>query len=625
MQPLLPDDPSRIGPFRIEARLGAGGMGRVYLGRDEAGTEAAVKVIHAGLAADPWFRSRFAREVSIAQRVRAAWTAPVLAADADGDPPWLATEFIAGPGLDDVVRESGRLPAAALELLAHRLAVALASLHADAVVHRDLKPSNVLMAEDGPRLIDFGIARALDSTRITHTGTVFGTPAFMSPEQAMGDEAGPPSDVFSFASVVTYAANGVGPFGQTATPVAILRRVIDDEPDLVDVPDPLRHHLAGCLAKDPADRPTAAALAGRLDPDAVTEHAQTVPELRSGGTHVLQDPPRRRPRLMTVVNLGLAVILLVTGGIAMSRVPDAGDPIAAHQPEARAVADILRLPEMPYRLRLSPDGRRLYVCGYSDIAVFDTATRAAVGTLRLPTRSRPDITFGPDGSRGYVPLSGGGLAVVETSSLSQVATIPTDPVEVAVAAPDGRAIYALGEDALVSVIDPISGAVISRIPVAAESTELALAPDGSRLYASGYQAGAVSVIDTAAGTVLATVPATNVQAVEPAPDGSQLYVQSSGAIAVLDASSMMQRGALGPEGASSALAVLPDGRLVVGMTGKSRADSLGVIDPTTFLIRARLSAGEHVSMVAVAPDGATAYAAGGPGDPLRIIDLTGAR
>jgi serine/threonine protein kinase/outer membrane protein assembly factor BamB len=277
VEPLAADDPQGIGPYTLQGRLGTGGMGQVYLGRAADGAQAAVKVVHSRFAADPSFRQRFAREIAVARSVRGRWVAALLGGDAQARRPWLATEYVDAPSLDRVVDDNAPLPEPALASLAHRLAEALAQLHAQGVVHRDLKPPNVLVADDGPRLIDFGVARAIDATAITQTGMVVGTPAFMSPEQAAGGEIGPPSDVFSLASVLVYAATGRGPFGHTTNALAMLRRISDDQPDLDGLPGRLREVLQPCFAKDPADRPTAAALATGIAVDALAARSPLDP------------------------------------------------------------------------------------------------------------------------------------------------------------------------------------------------------------------------------------------------------------------------------------------------------------------------------------------------------------
>src|ERR1700761_7243068 len=263
MKPLAADDPRVMGEYRLRAQLGEGGMGRVYLGLSPAGRAVAVKVVHPKLASDADFLRRFSQEVAAARAVSGIYTAPVVASGLDERPPWLATAFVPGPSLDQVVSEHGPLPEQALWPLLGGLTEALQAIHACGVVHRDLKPANVLLATDGPRVIDFGISRVADGTSLTAAGVVFGTPGYMSPEQAEGKPPGPPSDMFALGCVIAYAATGAGPFG-TGTVAAVLYRVVHAEPTLDEVPPALREVLAGCLAKDPAARPTPAALAAAI-------------------------------------------------------------------------------------------------------------------------------------------------------------------------------------------------------------------------------------------------------------------------------------------------------------------------------------------------------------------------
>ena len=219
----------------------------------------AVKVIRADLAQDPEFRARFRREIAVARKVSGMFTAPVIDADLDGPVPWLATAYVPGPSLADAVSEHGPLPLSSVLALAKGLAEGLNAIHAAGVVHRDLKPANVLLAEDGPRVIDFGISRAVEASALTHTGFVVGSPGFMSPEQAEGREVGPPSDIFSLGAVLAFAATGQGPFGTGSTP-ALVYRVVHSLPNLDYLPAEIRPLIERCLAKDPAQRPTAAQL-----------------------------------------------------------------------------------------------------------------------------------------------------------------------------------------------------------------------------------------------------------------------------------------------------------------------------------------------------------------------------
>jgi outer membrane protein assembly factor BamB/tRNA A-37 threonylcarbamoyl transferase component Bud32 len=271
VEPLAAGDPWQVGPYRLRARLGAGGMGQVFLGYSPAGRAVAVKVIHRELAKDPMFRTRFRREVAAARAVSGAYTAPVTAAGPDDDPPWLATAFVPGPSLADAVAEAGPLPELAVWKLAAGLVEALQAVHAADLVHRDIKPANVLLVTDGPRLIDFGISQAVENTRMTSTGLVVGTASFMSPEQAQGSNVGRPSDVFSLGSVIAFAALGTAPFGDGPL-AATLYRVVNTDPVLDGMPAGLRKLVATCLAKAPAQRPTlewlVGAVAAGLGPDA---------------------------------------------------------------------------------------------------------------------------------------------------------------------------------------------------------------------------------------------------------------------------------------------------------------------------------------------------------------------
>ncbi|WP_374705565.1 protein kinase [Streptomyces sp. AJS327] len=243
-----------MGSFTLRGRLGAGGMGEVFLGRSPGGRSVAVKVVYPHLAGQSEFRARFAVEVAAAEAVGGAFTAPVVAAGPEDDPPWIATAYIPGPDLAEAVAVAGPLPERPVWGLAAGLVEALQAIHSRGLLHRDLKPANVLLAADGPRVIDFGIARPLEGTSLTRTGMVVGTAGFMSPEQAEGGEVGPAADVFSLGAVLAFAASGEEPFGQ-GQPWAILHRVVNDEPRLDAVDGPLHDLIAACLAKSPAERP----------------------------------------------------------------------------------------------------------------------------------------------------------------------------------------------------------------------------------------------------------------------------------------------------------------------------------------------------------------------------------
>ncbi|MFD5859137.1 serine/threonine-protein kinase [Streptomyces chartreusis] len=261
MDKLGPGDPPQIGSYRLLARLGAGGMGDVYLARSDRGRTVAVKLVRRELAAQEEFRARFRQEVQAARQVGGFWTAPVLDADTEADVPWVATGYVAGPSLQQVVgQDHGALPERSVGILAAGLAHALKDIHAAGIVHRDLKPSNVLVTIDGPRVIDFGIARALetvDESGLTRTGALVGSPGFMAPEQVRGDRITPACDVFCLGSVLAYAATGRLPFGSVDSgPHAVMFRIAQEEPDLEGMPEGIAELVRDCLRKDPGARPT---------------------------------------------------------------------------------------------------------------------------------------------------------------------------------------------------------------------------------------------------------------------------------------------------------------------------------------------------------------------------------
>ncbi|MFG3344780.1 serine/threonine-protein kinase [Streptomyces sp. NPDC048018] len=261
-QPLETDDPVQVGGYRLAARLGAGGMGRVYLSHTRGGRPVAIKVVRPELADDPDFRRRFRREMEAARRVRGAYTAELIDGDAEGAPPWLATLYVPGPSLAEAVARNGPLPVPAVLWLLAGVAEALQAIHGVGVVHRDLKPANVLLAADGPRVIDFGISLASGISSHTATGAAVGTPSFMAPEQASAAEVTQATDIFALGQTAAFAALGRPLYGD-GPGVSVLYRIVHSEPDLSQVPDQLRPLLARCLAADPADRVTAAEVVDR--------------------------------------------------------------------------------------------------------------------------------------------------------------------------------------------------------------------------------------------------------------------------------------------------------------------------------------------------------------------------
>lgn len=256
-QPLAADDPTHVAGYRLAAKLGAGGMGKVYLSYTPGGRAVAIKVIRPEFGDDPEFRRRFAQEVQSAQRVQGLFTAPVIDADTVGQRPWLATAYVPGPSLADAVVAHGALPVETVLLLVAGMAEALHVIHGAGIVHRDLKPSNVLLAADGPRVIDFGIAYAADATSLTGSGVTIGTPSFMAPEQAAGSRVTAATDIFALGQVAAYAATGTPAFGE-GTSHGVLYRIVHEEPDLSRVPERLTELVTRALAKDPEARPSIA-------------------------------------------------------------------------------------------------------------------------------------------------------------------------------------------------------------------------------------------------------------------------------------------------------------------------------------------------------------------------------
>ncbi|MET8028939.1 serine/threonine protein kinase [Streptomyces avermitilis] len=333
VQPARPGDPSRIGPYRIIGRLGSGGMGTVHAGLAADGLRVAVKVIHPAQAEDPEFRARFRREVQLSARVQGPCLVPLLAADPEAVAPWLATAYAPGPTLNQHLAEHGPLGGGTLYAFATGTAQALASIHEAGVVHRDVKPQNVILTPAGPRVLDFGIARAADGTSVTRTGVMTGTPGWISPEYYRTSTAGPQGDMFAWGALVAYAATGRLPFG-TGAPDAVAFRVMAGDPDLDGVPEELREILRRALAKDPSDRMSAVSAAeecslllasqatqvlsggGGLEPTRVGELLTAewnIPTLDDPTWHA--PASRSRRRAMTTVLVAAAVFGGIAGGV----------------------------------------------------------------------------------------------------------------------------------------------------------------------------------------------------------------------------------------------------------------------------------------------------------------------
>ncbi|MFI1593319.1 MULTISPECIES: serine/threonine-protein kinase [Streptomyces] len=332
---LRDSDPEEIGGYPIEDRLGSGGMGVVYLGRSASGRRLALKVVHGQYADDQEFRIRFRREVAAARQVSGAFTAPVVDADADAPSPWMATVYIPGEDLGTHVRREGPLPLDRLQELAAGLTEALRDIHRVGVVHRDLKPANVMLAEDGPRVIDFGVSRAaeaLGADALTQTGRVMGTPPYMSPEQLTTPrDVGPASDVFSLGAVLAYAATGRGPF-DSDSPYETATRVVQGTPELDDVPAPLRRFVEWCLDKDPEARPTPDELLALLKGEPIPPRTTGAPAAGEKPSEATGAPaPRRRRRLLLTAAVG-GLLLALAGTAAVVRLGGDDGQVASQLP-----------------------------------------------------------------------------------------------------------------------------------------------------------------------------------------------------------------------------------------------------------------------------------------------------
>ncbi|MEV6332885.1 serine/threonine-protein kinase [Streptomyces sp. NPDC051909] len=442
------EGPDYAGEYRLQACLGAGGMGVVHLATSASGLRLAVKVVHEQYAEDPEFRARFRQEVAAARRVSGAFTAPVVDADPDAVRPWMATLYVPGPTLADQVKRSGPLSPAALRRLTAGLAEALRDIHRAGVVHRDLKPSNVLLTDSGPKVIDFGISRPVDSDLRTETGKLIGSPPFMAPEQFQRPrEVGPSADVFALGSVLVHAATGHGPF-DSDSPYIVAYQVVHDEPDLTGVPEELAPLVARCLAKEPGERPTPAEIMAALLPPsydaAAFIPAQRRPSLPSvppagpaargaaGGPAWDADTPvraaapapapRRRGRLRRGPLAVAAVLVLAAGGTVAALSYTGGPEPAPHHPAEAAKAfsgwqTALQKSGEPAAPACALDGGALY-CSARGVA----AARLDPATGRIVwSRPGPADTMPPPAP---APLAGGRLAAA--SSTGELRTYGTD-------------------------------------------------------------------------------------------------------------------------------------------------------------------------------------------------------
>ncbi|MFC5180435.1 WD40 repeat domain-containing serine/threonine protein kinase [Actinomadura harenae] len=666
MEALRPGDPGQIGPYRLESRLGSGGMGRVFLGVSPGGRRVAVKVIEAAHAEDPRYRHRFAREIASARKVGGFHTAQVVDADPDAPEPWLATAFIPGPSLRRVVAEKGPLGRDDLRALAAGLAEGLAAIHACGLVHRDLKPENVIMAADGPRIIDFGVARAADATSLTSAGVVVGTYAFMAPEQVLAGPPGPPADVFSLDCLLAFAATGRGPFDAGSIP-AIVHRVLHEAPVVDGVPEPLRALIPVCLAKDPAARPTVAQVLAHLtDPDAGALPRPSLAALltppaaeeTTAGATVVEEGPTRLAATMVATHEHVPPTtvpaapkpvdvrkraLLIGGGAAVAAaalgIPAAlllsgsGDDKTGHAVNDRTprltsfIAPAKTLAghkQGVHRVAFSPDGRHL-ASGSDDmlVLIWDIAAGHPVQTLRGHTSGVLGLAYAPDGRTVASSALDGTVRIWDVASGTVKHTLPTDQYGVSALAfsPDGR--FLAGSNPDVRIWDAASGRKLRTLTGSGHAgvTDVAFSPDGHTVAATtdGFYRKApgssVLMYDPATGRRTGTLSGhtNSVQALAFLPDNRTLVSGGNeGIVRIWDypAGRTTATIAVGG-GVIHSLAVTPDGRtLVVGNTDRTvRLFDLATRAPSGTLT----GPASALQSVGVSPDGTLVAAGSGSG------------
>jgi WD40 repeat protein/serine/threonine protein kinase len=573
-------DPSQIGPFRLLGRLGEGGMGRVFLGESPGGRKVAIKVVHPHYASDPEFRRRFAREVAAARQVGGFHTAAVVDADPDADPPWMATAYIPGPSLAEAIAGGGALDEAGVRRLGAALAEGLAAIHDCGLIHRDLKPGNVILADDGPRIIDFGIARGADATALTGSSAVIGTFRYMSPEQLQGQELTAQSDVFALGAVLAYAATGHDPF-QGPTMPAVITRILTGPPDLDPLTGDLRGIIADCLAKDSGSRPSTGDLLARLSDHGTHDPTVTAarvpvpapdpvpvavpsPEPRpaeaGGPAHAAQEPslantvnvspilppgrtdpaavqataaPRstRKPaRRRSQRRTGL----IATGTVAVVGLAIAGTVLLVNRPtpglsaaptptptssEGRTASVLTTTGVGALSLAFGPDG--MFAAGDVDGSTYlwNTTTHKITATLTDPANApRVDsVAFGP----GDILAAGdddGNTYLWNTTTHKLAATLPTPPKS------DNALSVAFGPGGILAV-GHINGSVHLWNTTTRKITATLAGPPGTTVKSMAFGPGGILAVgDSDGNTYLWNTTTREIVATLPAPSG--FYVTS---------------------------------------------------------------------------------------------------
>ncbi|MFD7671951.1 WD40 repeat domain-containing serine/threonine protein kinase [Streptomyces anulatus] len=497
--------PAEIGPYRLEGLLGEGGMGRVYLGRTPAGSAVAVKVVHRAYAADPEFRKRFALEVAAARRVQGLYTVPVVAADLDAGEPWLATAYAPGPSLQQAVGERGPLPADEVLVLTARIAEALETIHVAGVIHRDLKPSNIVLTADGPKVIDFGIARAVDVTAVTATGMRAGTPAYMAPEYIRGQQVTEAGDVFALGLVAHFAATGRLAFGG-GSDHGVAYRIIEAAPDLDSCPESVRRVVARCLEKDPARRPTPAEVVrlcggaetggtgdGRT-PTVVSAPPVTGPDAPTATAPARTPAPDAGP--VTPSTPPYVALLGVVGVIALAAVlvavllPSSKKPPKSKQPYPVVAATAI-FAKGTSGIAFSRDGRTLATGGeQGKVRLWDVATRKVRTTLiEKDWAGKPlrvlNVVFSADGKTLATKTHSHVVGVWDVAGRREIRRIEEHAYSIALS-PDGKRIT-LGSSVGAGLWDVNSRSEDPRAHFTQEVrvTDVAFSPDGKTLASVG--------------------------------------------------------------------------------------------------------------------------------------------
>jgi hypothetical protein len=612
MDPLRPGDPDQIGGYRLVGRLGAGSMGQVFLGRSAAGRQVAVKLIRPEHAQVPRFRARFAREVQTALRVGGFHTAQVVAADPDADTPWMVTAYIPGPSLYDVITEHGPLPLDQVRALGAGLAEGLAAIHACDLVHRDLKPSNVIMAADGPRIIDFGIARPVEATTMTQTGAVVGTYAYMSPEQVHGAQVGTAGDVFSLGCVLAFAATGHSPFGADTIP-AIVYRITNADPDLTGLPEQHELHglIAACLAKSSADRPDLAEILAQLiGPDTVVDKPARQPAAADDAADAAAEQGHQPPRWLTA---------------DPSRDRPAGDRDRAED----VTGDQDRHPVESGPARTPVRRRIVLLAGLSAVAaipVVEAMTASQHHRARfILTGKVESVAFSPDGKTLASGSADGSVGLWDMTRRRNIAILTghLDSVNSVAFSPNGKTLASASTDKTVRLWDTTSHSNIATLTGHSDIVNSVAFSSNGKILASGSLDHTVRLWDTTSRHSIATLTGHdyNVDSVAFSPNGKTLAGGSwDNTVRLWDTTSRHSIGTLtGHTDVVRSVAFSPNGKT---LASGSDDQTVRLWDTTSRHSIATLTGHTYiVEAVAFSPNGKT-LASGSNDQTVRLWDTT---